>query len=371
LALKKAESRKVVLYTLSDGPLAAYHVHLYCESCKISYHHNFSVSQADDRLEHKFVERKVIDLWINMMLVLTSAINCARLYNLSIGQDSGPLLAGWPTYTLSSDHVWDAFIILSLLEDHQTQKSILCVPHGGGIWLYGHDKLHHVCDKCSHIFTDKDGNSRFYFVVVIDGISIGCPCCGKHNCHLPLPNNRHHFCATHEELNNQCAIVGCEEPVADRGPGLPKAFTCPNPEHQEIEQARTEKGQAHFVLKERLLQQRICAQFGRRRSHNKQIFVAPCGTIIARETFFGAEAISSIAEMIVRTYHINDLMPNHIFFDNNCTLGKFVQSNPIFQRVCLTVDIFHFACGHSESDTFCQQNCNPHAYPELLREDGQ
>lgn len=40
---------------------------------------------------------------------------------------------------------------------------------------------------------------------------------------------------------------------------------------------------------------KICAQFGRRRSHNKQIFVAPCGTIIARETFFGAEAISSVA----------------------------------------------------------------------------
>ena len=39
---------------------------------------------------------------------------------------------------------------------------------------------------------------------------------------------------------------------------------------------------------------KVCAQFGRKRSHNEQIFVAPCGDIIARETFFGAEAVSSV-----------------------------------------------------------------------------
>ena len=72
--------------------------------------------------------------------------------------------------------------------------------------------------------------------------------------------------------------------------------------------------------------------------------------------------------MIIRTYQINNLMPNHIFFDNNCTLGQMVKNNPIFKNVGLTVDIFHFTCKHTESDTFCQENCNPHAYPELLRE---
>ena len=39
---------------------------------------------------------------------------------------------------------------------------------------------------------------------------------------------------------------------------------------------------------------KVRAQFGRKRSHNEQIFVAPCGDIIARETFFGAEAVSSV-----------------------------------------------------------------------------
>jgi hypothetical protein len=39
---------------------------------------------------------------------------------------------------------------------------------------------------------------------------------------------------------------------------------------------------------------RIRAQFGRRRTHNEQLFVAPCGMIIACETFFHAEALYSV-----------------------------------------------------------------------------
>ncbi len=33
--------------------------------------------------------------------------------------------------------------------------------------------------------------------------------------------------------------------------------------------------------------------------------------------------------------------------------------------------MFHFKCKHSERDAFCQENCNPAAYPELLGIDGQ
>jgi hypothetical protein len=37
------------------------------------------------------------------------------------------------------------------------------------------------------------------------------------------------------------------------------------------------------------------AQLGRRWTHNEQLIVRPCGIIIARATFFGAEAVSSVA----------------------------------------------------------------------------
>ena len=64
-------------------------------------------------------------------------------------------------------------------------------------------------------------------------------------------------------------------------------------------------------------------------------------------------------------------MPTHIFFDNNCSLQKAVKDDPAFANVALPVDVFHFKCKHSERDTFCQENCNPALFPELLGENGQ
>ena len=39
---------------------------------------------------------------------------------------------------------------------------------------------------------------------------------------------------------------------------------------------------------------KICAQFGHTCTHTEQILIAPCGIIIARETFYFAEAIPSV-----------------------------------------------------------------------------
>lgn len=38
---------------------------------------------------------------------------------------------------------------------------------------------------------------------------------------------------------------------------------------------------------------RLKARFGRRRTHNEQTLVRPCGVIFARATFYGAEAVSN------------------------------------------------------------------------------
>lgn len=66
-------------------------------------------------------------------------------------------------------------------------------------------------------------------------------------------------------------------------------------------------------------------------------------------------------------------MPNHFAFDNNCQLLKHVQAqgDHAFDNVGLTVDVFHFKCKHSTKDNFCQENCNPAAYPELKGENGE
>ena len=39
---------------------------------------------------------------------------------------------------------------------------------------------------------------------------------------------------------------------------------------------------------------KIKASFGHRRTHNEELIVAPCGLIIARQTFYGAEGVASV-----------------------------------------------------------------------------
>jgi hypothetical protein len=74
--------------------------------------------------------------------------------------------------------------------------------------------------------------------------------------------------------------------------------------------------------------------------------------------------------MIKPTY-CNGYMPNHIIFDNNCGVEKHVKNDPDFKNVGLAVDVFHFKCKHSETDRFCQENCNPASFPELIGENGK
>ena len=266
-------------------------------------------------------------------------------------------------------------------------------------------------------------------VVVIDGVTVGHPCCSIHNCHIPLSSNRDRYCKDHQDAAGICAIVGCSSPV------VPDSKTCSNEDHQKVEKTHIERGQSRFQLQERLSRARIAhpndslgeavmtideladvdeedeafelptgqttasqaahtsgsvdaskkkfrAQFGRKRTHNEQIIVAPCGMIHARETFFGAEAVSSVVvslsywcyciilidflkEMIKRTYRMPGTLPDHIFFDNNCQLAKVVQDDPAFANVGLSVDVFHFKSKHKATDIFCQTNCNPVDFPEL------
>ncbi|KAG2030228.1 hypothetical protein BDR03DRAFT_814794, partial [Suillus americanus] len=66
-------------------------------------------------------------------------------------------------------------------------------------------------------------------IVVTDGVTVGHPCCGVHNCHGPLLNNCDHFCLNHLPLINTCTIIGCNCMV------VPSMKTCDTPTHQAVE----------------------------------------------------------------------------------------------------------------------------------------
>ncbi len=153
--------------------------------------------------------------------------------------------------------------------------------------------------------------------VVMDGITIGRPCCGVHDCKEPLPSQRARFCQSHSGLDAFCVVVGCTAHAE------PKFQTCSEPTHRALED--TSGRSALFVLRRRLERLRTSAvedvgsgttdelidvdadgecpskpdsgntkpraRFGRRRTHNEQLIVATCGTILARATMFGSEGV--------------------------------------------------------------------------------
>lgn len=158
--------------------------------CKVNYHHNFRVHEGRriyyDEIpdivqigEHQFPERKLINLWIMMMLLSwTSATNCVRIYNMGF---TGNDLPDWQfKLQVTSDQVYDAFTILSLLEDCQTQRATLVVPHGGAtkdcfteavcarndrLRLCSQPVPQHYCNKCTRFYS---GTSLLFLKLLID-----------------------------------------------------------------------------------------------------------------------------------------------------------------------------------------------------------
>lgn len=400
----------------------------------------------------------------------TSATNCAQIYNETIGgRDELGRFDSWAgSFKLKTEHVWDAFIILSLLDWHSSSlQTRLVVPNTGPqserfipamrernehIVYHGQPEWNHACDKC--VATSKPGvrmsqdpsrtsissavisavilmffpSVPVYDAIVVDGVTLGRPCCAVHDCHEDLPSNRDRFCKTHADLHQQCAVEGCENSVA-----AANRMTCSLEDHKTLEDQHHARGQAMFQLK-RLIERRtvsnpenaapelsdtnmpyeyseeiematdktacdgkdekgntrIKARFTRRRTHNEQLFVRGCGVIPARATFNGSEAISAvkvsravvclyslsslltqmIQDMILAKYSIPGSMPNYIFYDNNCNLLRHIKNCPSevqerFKNTRLPVDVFHFKCKHKTTDELCQTACNPAAFPEL------
>ncbi|KAF7324005.1 hypothetical protein MKEN_00622500 [Mycena kentingensis (nom. inval.)] len=436
----KSEATGVVIYTLADGACVAFAHRLSCDKCSTRYYPNYSVldktrtyyddiPDAIQVAEHHYVERGVLDLFINLMLISwTSATNGARVYDtcLSKPENIPRDHPAWmdASFKIRPEYVWDGFIVLSLLEDHQRRGKPLRVPHNGDqkdrfkqamsdrnarIQFYGQPELAHYCNKCMRVWDDGKGNLSKVHALVVDGITIGHPCCGVRHCPIPLENNRERFCPGHKGTQDaKCAVEACDE-KAERSNGF---LTCTEPLHRQLELNHKKRDKAMFQLKSKVVRsgvanpdnafeaeitaeeyeemqvdddgkpcpatkdpngRKIRALFGRRKTHGEQVGVYTCGTIAMRGTFFGSETVPQTVDLIKKTFREPGSMPEIIFYDNNCTLYQHLAAtnDPLLKTVGLPVDVFHWTCKHNKQGTACSYHCNPSRFPELLGEDGK
>lgn len=225
----------------------------------------------------------------------------------------------------------------------------------------GQPALTHACDKCTRIYENDDGTCSKVEAAVIDGLTMGHPCCAEPTCFNPLPRNRNkkRYCDRHDDRHSICAIVGCIAPVTN------KSMTCADFQHSEMERLHLERGKSIFRLRqlsarakgvsttdtdesEALLDmdenewfevsdsgevrvhsagpesstgqleehlmsaaqcegksetgnRKIRAIFTRQRTHNEEILVRPCGVIVARATMKSAEGVSSVMVRLSRS----------------------------------------------------------------------
>lgn len=268
--------------------------------------------------------------------------------------------------TLGYEDVWYAFLLNALLLDHEERQAQLEVAHDAPSQVArlepvlrernermmgpGQEFWDHACDLCCWVSTDANGNPREPISLVpqllpspithivfdkgqlrshvVDGVTIGHPCCGQHNCPVPLRSVKDHYCPEHHGLNRICSVLECEAP-ADTG-----SKTCSIPEHRGLETYYQQQGKAMFQLKLRLERarakssslslpivndpdprnleetviesamlcgdkppqgnQQLKARFGRRWTHNDELCTASCGVIIGRVTFMGSEAPNGV-----------------------------------------------------------------------------
>lgn len=206
---------------------------------------------------------------------------------------------------------------------------------------------------------------------IMDGITLGRPCCGIPNCKGILPSTKDRFCYSHREEYKRCVIRYCSNLARSNH------RTCDILSHALIEETHEERQEAAFQRQKRKERSRAAhttsgedvdssafhtgdegippeetyeivngqafpvkpsdtptqaaaalqsiqpeaqipmtlpsttampsdtsklkAKFGRNVTHNEQILVCSCGVIVARDTFFNAEAIPSCAVRLEST----------------------------------------------------------------------
>lgn len=293
----------------------------------------------------------------------------------------------WRGMQMEMEHVWNSFYLHALVGHALRSERRLTLPnndihhserYAAALEMRneeyssaGRPFWNHICDGCSKV-VDRDGApgshlhyppdlSRFVFLTwslvliraaVVDGVTIGHPCCAIHDCKeaLPTKNSRGgkpRYCTTHANLEFKCATTTCNSEAED---GFK---TCNKRQCRHFEESYKASGSGMFQLKERLARARdrltgkdtlapfrgavaealtllngredvmavleddeavevedevvekcygkngtskrqLKARFGRKRTHNDELCVYTCGIIAGRTAMFGSEAPNGV-----------------------------------------------------------------------------
>lgn len=105
-----------------------------------------------------------------------SATNCAQAYDMALSERQEHDLeeGGWKFgKRLTTEHVWDAFVLWSLILQHKEHDEIVEVPHFGEqktrfiqlmkrrnafVITDGQEEVPHYCDKCMRVWKSDDGS---------------------------------------------------------------------------------------------------------------------------------------------------------------------------------------------------------------------
>ncbi|EIW76751.1 hypothetical protein CONPUDRAFT_19217, partial [Coniophora puteana RWD-64-598 SS2] len=111
---------------------------------------------------------------------------------------------------------------------------------------------------------------------------------------------------------------------------------------------------------------------GRRRSYCEVTIVHPCGVILARSTFYGAEAVSNVLIMVKKVFSLPGAQkPDFWVYDTACEAKQQAMGDPWWDDVRMVVDVWHLLNKHKTTHEFCQKHCNPAAFPELLKDEDE
>ncbi|KAG1892917.1 uncharacterized protein F5891DRAFT_1197022 [Suillus fuscotomentosus] len=269
--LKKEEQQCVVVFTHASGAHPAWSIHLKFQACNTNYHHNYSVKNKTRTYyggiplhiqvtEHQFVELELAMQWIDLMQIAVSVTNCTCLYEIAQTHSSTERDESWQFLSsLTTWEVWDAFVIVSLLDHQQTRRGQLQVPHDGDqkdcytavmhactewIMTHGQEELPHACYGCMRAYTSPDGTLQSTEVIVTDGVTVGWPCCAIPWCKNPLTTNHHRYCLEHQNLKSVCAVEGCGQAVTSDPKTGKLLKACNDPVHVKMEAVNMESSRS-------------------------------------------------------------------------------------------------------------------------------